>query len=64
MFGRAFSDKRPFPPAFLPSGLLIVSAEDMTHFAIAQMNEGRYGDTSVLSPQGIAEMHAPAVPQG
>jgi hypothetical protein len=64
MFGHAFRDKSPFPPAFLPSGLLIASAEDMTHFAIAQMNEGRYSDASVLSPQGIAEMHIPAVSKG
>jgi len=64
MFGRVFRDERVRSPAFLPSGLLISSAEDMTHFAIAQMNDGRYGDASILSPQGIAEMHVPAVSQG
>jgi len=64
MFGRVFRDERVRSPAALPSGFLMVSAEDMTHFAIAQMNDGRYGNASILSPQGISEMHAPAVPQG
>ena len=63
MFGRVFRDERVRSSAALPSGFLMVSAEDMTHFAIAQMNDGSYSDTSVLSPQGIAEMHAPAVPE-
>ena len=63
MFGRVFRDERVRSPAALPSGFLMVSAEDMTHFAIAQMNDGLYSDTSILSPQGIAEMHAPAVPE-
>ena len=49
-------------PAQLPSGFLITSVEDMSQYAIAQLNEGRYGDTSVVSPQGIAELHAPAIP--
>ena len=64
MFGRAFRDERVRSPAALPSGFLIASVEDMTHFAMAQMNEGRYGDASVLSPQGITELHAPAIPKG
>jgi CubicO group peptidase (beta-lactamase class C family) len=46
----------------LPSGYLICSAEDMAHFLIAQINDGRFGEGSVLSPDGIAEMHRPAVP--
>lgn len=49
-------------PATLPAGGLFSSAQDMTHYLIAQMNDGRYGDTAVLSPQGIAALHAPAVP--
>ena len=38
------------------------TAEDMTHFLIAQSNGGRYGDAQVLSATGIDEMHRPAVP--
>src|SRR5207249_8810248 len=44
----------------VPAGYLISSAEDMTHYLIAQMNGGRFGSTSILSSAGIATMHAPA----
>ena len=33
----------------------------MPHFVIAQLNEGKYGEASVLSPQGVVEMHTPAI---
>jgi CubicO group peptidase (beta-lactamase class C family) len=45
----------------VPAGFLSSSAEDMTHYLVAQMNEGRFGSTSILSSAGIATMHAPAV---
>jgi len=64
MFGQVFRDEGPMPPSFLPAGFLIASVEDMTHYAIAHLNDGRYGDTSILSPQKIAELHAPAISQG
>jgi CubicO group peptidase (beta-lactamase class C family) len=47
--------------ALAPAGLITSSAEDMTHFLIAQLNGGRYRDTRVLSPASVAEMHRPAV---
>ncbi|MFN8445004.1 MAG: serine hydrolase domain-containing protein [Caldilineaceae bacterium] len=50
--------------AMLPSGDLIATAEDMTHYLAAQLNGGRYGDQQLLSPQGIAILHEPAVPEG
>jgi CubicO group peptidase (beta-lactamase class C family) len=50
----------PLPRGSLPAGYLISSTEDMAHYLIAQLNEGRYGDAQVLSPAGIAEMHRPA----
>jgi CubicO group peptidase (beta-lactamase class C family) len=43
------------------SGGLISSVEDLSHFTIANLNDGRYGDTSILSAQGILEMHTPPV---
>lgn len=43
--------------AALPAGLHIASTEDMAHYLIAQLNGGRYGDDSVLSPERVAEMH-------
>ena len=64
MFGHAFRREQDLPPAHLPAGFLIASVEDMTHYAIAQLNDGRYGDTAILSAQGIAELHAPTIPTG
>ena len=48
--------------AELPAGYLISSAEDMTHYLIAQMNEGCYRDRAVLSPEGIAFTHSEPAP--
>jgi CubicO group peptidase (beta-lactamase class C family) len=50
----------PHPSGSLPAGYLISNTEDMAHYLIAQLNEGRYGSVQVLSPAGIAEMHRPA----
>jgi CubicO group peptidase (beta-lactamase class C family) len=44
----------------VPAGFLISSAEDLTHYLIAQLNAGRYGGAAVLSPGGIAQLHQPA----
>ncbi|WP_128895492.1 serine hydrolase domain-containing protein [Longirhabdus pacifica] len=46
---------------FKPSGLLNASAEDMTHYLIAQMNNGVYKDNRVLSEEGVEQMHAPGI---
>src|SRR5216684_1056487 len=45
----------------LPAAFLISSAEDMAGYLIAYLNEGRYGEASVLSAAGIAELHRPQV---
>jgi CubicO group peptidase (beta-lactamase class C family) len=60
-FGRPVPTDLPDNRSNLPAGGLISSAEDMAHYLIAQLNEGRYGQASILSPEGIAEMHTPAV---
>ena len=62
MFGHAFEMDRPSPPAHLPSGWLIASVEDLSTYAIAHLNEGRFGAGRILSPEGIAELHAPSIP--
>jgi CubicO group peptidase (beta-lactamase class C family) len=49
-----------FPTGSLPAGQLISSAEDMSHYLIAYLNQGRYNDAQILSPEGIAELHRPA----
>ena len=33
----------------------------MTHYMIAQLNDGRYGENRILSPQGIDKLHTPAI---
>ena len=45
----------------VPAGFLVSSAEDMTHYLVAQMNRGRFGSATILSPTGIAITHAPGV---
>ncbi len=49
----------PYPRRMTPSGFLIASAEDMTHYLSAQLNGGTYDNNQLLSPQGIATLHAP-----
>jgi len=61
-FGHPVAGVGPLPPANLPAGLLMASAEDMTHYLVAQLNGGRYRAASVLSPEGIAALHEPAAP--
>lgn len=48
-----------FIPAHVPSGYIISTAEDMTHYLIAQLNGGRYGGRHVLSAEGTITMHTP-----
>ena len=54
---------RPRPmlyvPGSTPSAYLAASAEDLGRFLIAHLNEGRYGETQVLSPAGITALHQP-----
>ena len=45
------------------NGGLFSSAEDMAHYLIAHLNQGRFGTATLLSPAGIAELHRPAVPR-
>jgi CubicO group peptidase (beta-lactamase class C family) len=63
-FGMPVANDLPLPRSSNGHGGLIASAEDMTHFMIAQRNEGRYGNVTVLSPAAIAAMHRPAVRDG
>jgi CubicO group peptidase (beta-lactamase class C family) len=51
-------------PGVLPQGGVISTAEDMAHYLIAYLNQGRYNGKSILSPAGMAEIQRPAVPIG
>ena len=63
-FGVPIRANVPDNRAERPNGRLIASAEDMAHFLIAQLNDGRYAGAALLSPAGIATMHQPAVQIG
>ena len=62
--GHQFWFGRPFPGGGLhynrgitPAGLIASDAEDMSHYLIAQLNEGRYEGAQILSSEGIAKLH-------
>lgn len=48
-----------FLPGRVPSGQMMSSAGDLSHSLIAHLNEGRFGDASLLSPAGIRLLHQP-----
>jgi hypothetical protein len=51
----------PYNHGGIPYCCIISSAEDLSHYLIAQLNEGQFENVSVLSAQGMDAMHAPAV---
>ena len=66
IFGRPVPYQESFDRAGTPSGGIVGSAEDVAHFLIANLNDGRYcaapckdGGAQVVSAQGIAEMQRP-----
>jgi CubicO group peptidase (beta-lactamase class C family) len=52
-----FAFDAPYPRQMTPAGFLISSAEDMSHYLIAQLNGGTYGKQQALSPEGIDMLH-------
>jgi len=50
---------KPLSRAVIPWGGLYSSAEDMTHYLIAHLNQGVYFDQEILSPNGMAVLHTP-----
>jgi CubicO group peptidase (beta-lactamase class C family) len=63
-FGRPVAADLPYEEGRLPSASLISSSEDMARYLIAQLNEGRYEQSAVVSPDGMAELHRPAAESG
>jgi hypothetical protein len=43
----------------LPAGFIITTAEDMAHYLIAQMNEGRFECRHILAPSWMTVMQQP-----
>ncbi|MES2402974.1 MAG: serine hydrolase domain-containing protein, partial [Pseudomonadota bacterium] len=53
-------DAKPFELANpAPAGAMTSSALDMANFMIAQLQDGRFGDTQILQPQTAELMHSP-----
>jgi CubicO group peptidase (beta-lactamase class C family) len=50
----------PFARGSLPSGYLISSAEDMAHYLSAHVEGGRNGESTLVSPASLAELHRAA----
>ncbi|MEC0090721.1 serine hydrolase [Paenibacillus macquariensis] len=49
-----------FEGGFRPAGSGSVSANDMAHFMIAHLQDGRYGDQQMLKPETVKLMHSPS----
>ncbi|WP_438351048.1 serine hydrolase domain-containing protein [Paenibacillus sp. FA6] len=49
-----------FEGGFRPAGSGSVSANDMAHFMIAHLQDGRYGDKQILKPETAQLMHSPS----
>ena len=64
-FGRPIAADLPYNRSLAPAGYLISSAEDMAHYLIAQLNDGRY---LVIRPssllKALPKCTEPAVSQG
>ena len=52
--GRTRRFAPPFDTSGVAYGFLAASIEDVSHYLIAQLNAGRYGETQLLSPDGVA----------
>ena len=57
VLGRAVAFDERLPRGSVPSGFIVSTAQDMSHYLSAQLNGGRFGDARVLSAAGIDELH-------
>ena len=55
--GRAQRHAAPFDTAGVPYGFLAAGLDDLTHYAIAQLNGGRYRGSQVLDAEGVEQLH-------
>ena len=56
-FGHPQPFDEPLPRGSVPQGFIISTAQDLAHYLGAQLNGGRYGNATVLSSAGMAELH-------
>jgi CubicO group peptidase (beta-lactamase class C family) len=64
IFGIPVSTHYSYNPSQLPSGYMISSVEDMSHFLVSQLNGGQYGDQQLLAADTVASMQMPGVSRG
>lgn len=57
LFGFTYPRTRPFPPQYLAAGYIISTATDMSHFLIAQLNDGVYHGKRILTSDSVTSMH-------
>lgn len=55
------ADNLPYSYKQFPAGWYICSVEDLAHYLILHMNNGRYGDKTLVSADGMAELHRPVL---
>ena len=61
--GYSLGSEKPKPFELVngaPAGSMSTSAADMSHFMIAHLQDGRYGDTQILRPETARLMHSRA----
>lgn len=58
------ADDLPYLPGYVASAYMVSTAEDLSHFLISQLREGRYAGARVLRPASIREMQRSAVDAG
>jgi CubicO group peptidase (beta-lactamase class C family) len=63
-FGFSMPTHHPYNPSQLPSGYMISSVQDMSHFLISQLNQGNYSASNILSASSIAVMQVPGTDRG
>jgi CubicO group peptidase (beta-lactamase class C family) len=61
IFGVSVPTHYSYNASQLPSGYMISSAEDMSHFLISQLNDGQYDDRRLLVAETVAAMQAPGI---
>ncbi|MEJ9160997.1 serine hydrolase [Paenibacillus graminis] len=61
IFGFMAPFEQPDNPSMLASAYLISSAEDMSHYVMAQLNGGKFHDISVATAESVAQMHQSAI---
>ena len=54
----------PYSRATQPSAGLIGSAEDMAHYVMMHLQDGRFGDTQLLTSASIETLHTPDITGG